>query len=226
MKTVLVIDDDVSIAKGLEDAFAAEHFRVLVANTGEKGFLMGKRENIDLIVLDLKLPDRTGESICRDLRAAGVQIPILMLTSKKHEMDKVMGLELGADDYVTKPFSLRELMARVHALLRRKAELKAEIDEYTFGNVHVDFKKGLALKGKENLNLTVKELEVLRFFVLREGEVITRDALLNEVWGYSAFPSTRTVDNFILSLRKKIEDRHECPKHLLTVYKAGYKFVK
>lgn len=226
MKTILVIDDDVSIARGLEDALTAEHFKVLVAHTGEKGFLMGKRENIDLIILDLKLPDRSGETVCRDLRAAGIQIPILMLTSKKHETDKVMGLELGADDYVTKPFSLRELMARVRALLRRKTELKADIDEYTFGNVHVDFRKGEAIKQKTDLCLTVKELEVLKFFILHEGEVITRDSLLNEVWGYDTFPSTRTIDNFILSLRKKIEDDHESPRHLLTVYKAGYKFVK
>lgn len=226
MKNILIIDDDVVIAKGLEESLKAEHFNPLVANTGEKGFLMAKRENVDLVILDLKLPDRNGEDICRQLRKEGVQVPIMMLTSKKQETDKVIGLEIGADDYVTKPFSVKELVARIRALLRRKSEIKPEIDEYTFGDVHVDFKKGEATRKKKEMKLTVKELEILKFFVQHEGEIISRDVLLNEVWGYEEFPTTRTVDNYILSLRKKIERDHSVPEHLLTIHTAGYKFVK
>jgi len=226
MRKVLIIDDDVTIARGLEDALKSEHFDVLLAHTGEKGFLMAKRENIDLVILDLRLPDKDGEDVCRELRKAGVQVPILMLTSKKQEMDKVMGLEIGADDYMTKPFSIRELVARVRALLRRESKIKVDIEEYSFGDVHLDFKKKQAFKKKKEITLTVKELEILKYFVQHEGEVITRDVLLNEVWGYEQFPTTRTVDNYILAIRKQIEDDHSAPQHLLTIHTAGYKFVK
>ncbi len=226
MKNILVIDDDVTLAKGLAEVLTAEQFNVLVANTGEKGFQMAKRENVDLVILDLKLPDKTGEEICRDLRKQGVQIPILMLTSKRQERDKVTGLEIGADDYVTKPFGVRELVARIHALLRRKPDIKADIDEYTFGEVYVDFHKGEVLRKKKPVDVTARELRVLKFLIQHEGEVISRDMLLNEVWGYDEFPTTRTIDNYILSLRKKIEDDHAAPKHLLTVHTVGYKFIK
>ncbi len=226
MKNILVVDDDVAIASGLEEALTAEHFSVQVAHTGEKGFLMARRENIDLVILDLKLPDKSGEDICRELRQLGVQIPILMLTSKRHEIDKVKGLEIGADDYVTKPFSVRELIARVHALLRRKSEIKTDIDEYSFGDVYVDFTKGEVLRRKKPLGLTVRELEILKYFIQHQGEIVSRDMLLNDVWGYEKFPTTRTVDNYILSLRKKIEVDPTAPAHLLTVHTVGYKFVK
>ncbi|MFQ5798415.1 MAG: response regulator transcription factor [Bacteroidota bacterium] len=226
MKTILIVEDDPSILRGLEDALVQEHFNVLSATDGEKGYLLGKRENIDLIILDLMLPKKNGQEICRDLRNDGVNTPILMLTSKKEETDKVLGLELGADDYVTKPFSIRELIARVKALLRRKVELKREIDDYAFGNVHVDFKKQEAIKNKKALKLSATEFEILKYFVQHESEVVTRDMLLDEVWGYETFPTTRTVDNYILSLRKKIEDNPSKPKHLLTIHTAGYKFVK
>lgn len=226
MKTILIIEDDPSIAKGLEEALKEEHFNVMSANNGEKGYTMAKRENVDLILLDLMLPDKNGEDICRDLRKDGVSTPILMLTSKKEELDKVLGLEIGADDYVTKPFSVRELLARIKALLRRKGELKKDIDEYVFGNMRVDFKKQEAVKKGKPLKLTAKEFDVLKYFILRESEVVTREMLLDEVWGYEHFPTTRTVDNYILSLRKKIEEDPSKPEHLLTVHTAGYKFVK
>jgi DNA-binding response OmpR family regulator len=172
------------------------------------------------------LPERNGQDICRDLRRDGIGTPILMLTSKNQEMDKVLGLELGADDYVTKPFSIRELIARIHALLRRNSPIKKEIKEYAFGDVEIDFKKQEALKSKKPLKLSTREFEILKYFVQREGEVVTREMLLNEIWGYEIFPTTRTIDNFILSLRKKIEDNHSSPKHLLTIHTSGYKFVK
>ena len=226
MKRILIIEDDPAIVRGLEAALDEEHYEVLTAREGEKGYLMAKRENIDLIILDILLPKKSGLDICQGLRKDGVNTPILMLTSRKEEIDKVMGLEIGADDYVTKPFSLRELKARIHALLRRKAELKREIDEYSFGTVDVDFKKQEANKNKQPIQLSSKEFEVLKFFIQHEGEVVTRHMLLDDVWGYEQDPTTRTVDNYILSLRKKIEDIPTKPKHLLTVHTTGYKFVK
>lgn len=226
MKRILIIEDDPAILKGLVASLEEERYEVLTATDGIRGYELGKRENIDLIILDIILPGKDGQEVCRDLRKDGVNTPILMLTSKKHEMDKVLGLELGADDYVTKPFSIRELHARIKALLRRKAELKKEIDEYTFGSVHVDFKKQEATKKGKPLKLSVKEFEILKYLVLHESEVVTREMLLDDVWGYENFPTTRTVDNYVLSLRKKIEDNSSKPKHLLTVHTAGYKFVK
>ena len=226
MSTILVIEDDPSIAKGIQLALEAEHFKVLLAPTGEKGYSLVKRTSVDLITLDLVLPDRNGEEICRDLRKDGIGTPILMLTSKGEEMDKVMGLEIGADDYMTKPFSTRELIARIKALLRRVKELPRDIAEYTIGDIHLDFRKQDALKGRTPIKLSVREFEVLKYLARHEGEVVTRDMLLDDVWGYEHFPTTRTVDNYILSLRKKIEDDPANPKHLMTVHTAGYKLVR
>jgi two-component system alkaline phosphatase synthesis response regulator PhoP len=228
MKTILIVEDDAAIAQGLEETLKAEHFKVMCAFTGEKGSQLAKREAIDLILLDLKLPDMNGEDICRDIRKSGINTPVLVLTSKKQEMDQVLLLEIGADDYVTKPFSPRVLVARIHALLRRKAEITKEIDDYTFGNVQIDFRKQEAFKGKKPIELTTKEYKVLRYLIQHSPEVVTRDMLLSEVWGYNPdnAPSTRTVDNSILQLRKKIEDNPSAPKHLLTVPAAGYKFVR
>jgi DNA-binding response OmpR family regulator len=226
MKRILVVEDDPAILKGLVASFEEEHYEVYTATDGEKGYQLGKKENIDLIILDVMLPGKNGQDVCRDLRKDGVNTPILMLTSKKQEMDKVLGLELGADDYVTKPFSIRELHARVKALLRRKGELKKGIEEFSFGGISVDFKKQEAKKKGKALKLSAKEFEILHYFVQREGEVVTREMLLDDVWGYTNFPTTRTVDNYILSIRKKIEDDPSKPKHLLTVHTAGYKFMK
>jgi DNA-binding response OmpR family regulator len=225
MKTILVVDDDASIIKGLQDVLTAEHYGVLTANTGAKGLQTATEEKVDLVILDLRLPDKNGEDVCREIRQAGIDVPILMLSSKKRETDKVVGLELGADDYVTKPFSIPELLARIKALLRRKGEIRREIEECTFGNVEVDFKRQEATKKKKALKLSAKEFEILKFFVEHAGDVITRDMLLDKIWGYETYPVTRTVDNYILSLRKKIEDDPSHPNHLLTVHTAGYKFV-
>ena len=226
MKRILIVEDDPAILKGLVESLEEEHFELLSATDGQRGYELGKKENIDLIILDIMLPKKNGQDVCRDLRKDGVDTPILMLTSKKQEMDKVLGLELGADDYVTKPFSIRELHARVKALLRRRQELRKEIDEYSFGNVHVDFKKQEATSKGKPVKLSAKEFDILHFFVQREGEVVTREMLLDSVWGYENFPTTRTVDNYILSLRKKIEEHPSKPKHILTVHTTGYKFVK
>ena len=226
MKSILVVEDDPAILRGLEEVLTAEHYRVLTAATGTMGLALGKKENLDLIILDLGLPDLNGEEVCKQLRAGGVPTPLLMLTSKSQEMDKVLGLELGADDYMTKPFSVRELLARIRALLRRDHGIKKELDEYAFGQIVIDFRKQETTRKGKAVKLSVREYAVLKFLILHEGEVVTRDMLLNEVWGYEHFPTTRTVDNYILALRKKLEGESATPGHILTVHTAGYKFVK
>jgi DNA-binding response OmpR family regulator len=224
MKTVLIIEDDPAIVTGLEASFQDEHYEVVKEMDGEEGYRRAKKLSPDVIILDLMLPSKNGEEICRDLRKDGYTTPILMLTSKGTEMDKVLGLELGADDYMTKPFSLRELHARVKALLRRAPDLQ-EPEEVTVGDLWVNFKTCEVHRNGDSLDLTAREFEVLKFFLQHRNEVITRDMLLDKVWGYEQYPTTRTVDNYILSLRKKIEISPSEPKHLLTVHTAGYKFV-
>lgn len=226
MKRILIIEDDPAILLGLEESLREEHFEILTAKDGEIGFQKGKNENIDLILLDLILPSKNGIEICKDLRLGGITIPILMLTSKKEEMDKVLGLEIGADDYVTKPFSIRELIARIKALLRRNVDIKSKIENYSFGEIDLDFKKQEACNNGKPIGFSSTEFNLLNYFIQREGEVITRHQLLDEVWGYDNYPTTRTVDNFILNIRKKIEDDLSNPKYLLTIHKSGYKFVK
>jgi len=226
MKKILIIEDDPATIHGLNDTLVEEHFEVSTAMSGQMGFEKAKTEKYDLIILDLMLPDKSGIDICKELRKDGVSTPILMLTGKKEEIDKVVGLEMGADDYVTKPFSLRELVARVKALLRRPQEIHPDVEEYSFSNIEINFKKQEVKKENNPVDFSVMEFKVMKYFIQREGEVIDRNKLLDEVWGYQNYPSTRTVDNFILNLRKKIEDDHSDPKHLLTVHGAGYKFVK
>ncbi|MDX1699124.1 MAG: response regulator transcription factor [Melioribacteraceae bacterium] len=226
MKRILIIEDDPAILVGLEDSLKEEHYEVLTANDGELGYQMGQKENLDLIILDLMLPKKNGIEICKGLRMIGVSIPILMLTSKKEEMDKVLGLEVGADDYVTKPFSIRELIARIKALLRRNSEIIKDIENYSFGDVSLDFIKHEAFKKGKPIELSATEFNILKYFINSEGAVISRHKLLDDVWGYENYPTTRTVDNFILNIRKKIEEDPTKPKHLLTIHKVGYKFVK
>ncbi|MBT8386442.1 MAG: response regulator transcription factor [Ignavibacteria bacterium] len=226
MKKILIIEDDPATLTGLEASLEEEHYEVFSSTDGLEGYKKARDEYTDLIILDLKLPGKNGEDICKDLRKEGISTPILMLTSKIEEMDKVLGLELGADDYVTKPFSVRELLARIRALLRRNSALRSEIEECSFGSIYINFKNQEATKNKEPLELSTMEFKVLKYFLQREGEVIERTKLLDDVWGYDNFPSTRTIDNFILVLRKKIEENPSDPKHMLTVHKAGYKFIK
>ena len=226
MKRILIIEDDPATVAGLSDTLTEEHFEVSTVMSGQMGYERAKEGGFDLIILDIMLPDKSGIDVCKDLRKDGMNTPILMLTGKKEEIDKVLGLEMGADDYVTKPFSLRELVARVKAILRRPLEIHPEIEEYSFSNVEINFKKQDAKKGEKLIELSAMEFKVMKYFIQREGEVIERNKLLDEVWGYENYPSTRTVDNFILNLRKKIENDHSNPKHLLTVHGAGYKFVK
>jgi len=225
MSKVLVIEDDAAILRGLADNLIHEGYEVVTATTGEAGYDLQKSQKPDLLILDLMLPRMSGLELCRKLRSEGVQIPILMLTAKSEESDRVIGLDLGADDYVTKPFSLRELMARVRALLRR---IHTEIglpDELQFGDVQVDFRRYVARRCGKLVEMTRKEYATLRLLVARAGEVVTREELLNEVWGYEAYPVSRTVDNHIAGLRSKLEKDPSRPVHILTVHGVGYKFV-
>ena len=184
MKKILIIEDDPAILRGLSDYLLEEHYEVISAEDGEVGLRRGKAENIDLIILDIMLPSKNGIEICKELRGYGVSTPILMLTSKKDEVDKVLGLEIGADDYVTKPFSVRELLARIKALLRRNSEIKKHIEEYSFGKVHVDFIKHEVYKNGELIEFSATELKLLKYFIHLEGVVITIHQLLDKVWGY------------------------------------------
>jgi DNA-binding response OmpR family regulator len=225
MNVILVIEDDPAILRGLVDNLKFESYDVLTATDGESGYRAIHERKPDLVVLDLMLPKMSGYELCRKVRAEGLATPILMLTARGEEADRVLGLDLGADDYVTKPFSLRELLARVRALLRRANPPRALPDELRFDDVVVDFRSYEASKSGSPLDLTRKEFQVLRTLAGRAGEVVTRDELLNDVWGYENYPTTRTVDNHIASLRNKLEHDASAPRHLRTVHGVGYKFV-
>jgi DNA-binding response OmpR family regulator len=226
MKRVLLVEDSVPIAQGVQLGLTDENFSTEISYDGEDGYLKAKSGNYDIILLDLMLPLKNGLDICRDLRKEDVLTPIIILTSKKTEADKILGLEVGADDYVTKPFSIKELIARMHAVLRRSEKTFNETEDYSFGNVDIHFKQMEVCKSGKPVKLTTTEFKIMKYFSQHVGEVITRDNFLDDVWGYDSFPTTRTVDNYILSLRKKIEDDPANPVHLITVHSAGYKFIK
>jgi DNA-binding response OmpR family regulator len=225
MSRILVVEDDLAILRGLKDNFVSEGYEVLAAEDGAEGYRLAQEEDPDLIVLDLMLPGLSGYEICQKLRDEGDSVLILMLTARGEETDRVLGLDLGADDYVTKPFSIRELKARVRALLRRAEAASAPLDTLSFGDVEVDFPQYVARKGGEPVEMTPKEYGVLRYLASRAGEVVSRYQLLEEVWGYGKFPTTRTVDNHIAALRAKLEDDPSEPRFLQTVHRVGYKFV-
>jgi DNA-binding response OmpR family regulator len=226
---VLIVEDDQAMAVALRDGFEYEGCKVNVARDGAAGLQLATEHDHDLIILDVMLPRMSGFDLCTQLRGAGNQTPIIMLTARGQEIDKVVGLKLGADDYVTKPFSFMELMARVEALLRRTTrQLPAASDsgdEFHFGDVAVSFKCFEAHKAGQALELSPREYRILKYFSEHRGEVITRDQLLDAVWGYGSFPLTRTVDMHIAKLRQKIEDKPHDPHHIITVHRVGYKFV-
>ena len=228
MKRILIIEDDISILKGLKDVLMFKSYDVLSATDGEQGYKMAAEKNPDLIILDIMLPKMDGFTLCKKLRDQGNMTPVLMLTARGEEPDKVQGLDCGADDYVTKPFSLPELLARVRALLRRRPEEELEKtppDSLKLGSVFLDFKKYEASKDRLPLSLTPKEFGVLRCLASRAGDVVTRDELLDSVWGYEKFPTTRTVDNHLAQIRSKIEENPADPQYLITVHGVGYKLV-
>ena len=225
MSVILAIEDDPAILRGLADNLRFESYEVLTATDGQTGYALIHEKRPDLIILDLMLPNLSGYEICRKVRAEGIQTPILMLTARGEEADRVLGLDLGADDYVAKPFSIRELLARIRAILRRVQPPKALPAELRFDDVVVNFVSYEAHKAGRPLEMTRKEFQLLRLLASRTGEVVARDELLNEVWGYENYPTTRTVDNHVAGLRAKIENEPGDPKHLKTVHGVGYKFV-
>ncbi|MCS7023919.1 MAG: response regulator transcription factor [Bryobacteraceae bacterium] len=221
---LLIIEDEAELAAGLKDSFEFEGYQVIVAADGEQGLEAAVHERPDLILLDVMLPKLSGLEVCKTLRRRGLTMPIIMLTARGDETDKVTGLELGADDYVTKPFSLRELTARVKAQLRR-SQNPADIEVYRFGSIVLDFRHNQAQRAGQELELTPREFEILRHLIRHRGEIVTREQLLEAVWGITNYPLTRTVDNHIVKLRQKIEDSPAHPKYLVTVHRLGYKFV-
>jgi DNA-binding response OmpR family regulator len=230
MKTkILIIEDDPHILLGLEEILKSEAFDVAVCNRGDQALDAIQKHHPALIVLDVMLPGLSGYDICKQLRAKKITIPVLMLTAKGQEMDKVVGLELGADDYVTKPFGVRELLARIQALLRRSAKPTPAPPEseapFQIGHASIDPKTFQIRRAGQTEALTARELKLLQLFHAHRGEVFSRDRLLNEVWGYNYFGTTRTLDQVIVQLRKKLGDNTGEPKHLITVHGVGYKLA-
>jgi len=222
---VLIVEDDEAMAVALRDGFTYEGFDVRMAGDGAAGLRLAHEGEHDLIILDVMLPRMSGLDVCRKLRRDGSRVPVIMLTARGQEIDKVLGLKTGADDYVTKPFSFLELMARVEAVLRRSSGYADRLEQYRFGDVQVDFPRAEASKGGRALDLSPREFKLLRFMVDHRGEVLTRERLLDAVWGYENVPLTRTVDMHVAKLRKKIEDDPHDPRWVVTVHRVGYKFA-
>ena len=227
MKKILIIDDDRGLRTTLAAALETEGYEIGEAGDGREGLNKAVMGSFDLIVLDVIVPSLGGLEICRKLREAGRRVPVIIISGrKKKELDKVLGLELGADDYLIKPFGTDEFIARVHAVLRRSRPEIPEIEDCSFGDVAIDFRKKVAAKGGRDLHLTAGEFSLLKLLAACEGEVVTRETILNKVWEYEKFPTTRTIDTFVYNLRRKIEDDPSAPKHLITVPWQGYKFQK
>ena len=229
MTRVLIVEDDEAMSIALRDGFQYEGYSVTVAKDGESGLQLATEESPDLILLDVMLPKMTGLDICKQLRGGGSAVPIIMLTARGQEIDKVLGLKLGADDYITKPFGFMELLARAEAVLRRShpavPPASSAVETYRFGDVSVDFRRHEAHKADQPVDLSPREFQLLGFFIQHRGEVITREKLLDTVWDYNSIPFTRTVDMHIAKLRKKIEDNPSDPRHIVTVHRLGYKFT-
>lgn len=224
---ILLVEDEPGLVMTIRDRLEEERYEVEVAEDGEVGYEKALKSAQDLIILDLMLPKKGGLDICRDLRQQGVETPIIMLTAKGQVVDKVLGLKLGANDYMQKPFEMMELLARIEVQLRKKtSEKKNSGSEVVgFGDIEINFQSIEVKKEGETISLSSKEFQLLKFMVENEGVILSRDQLLNEVWGYDAVPSTRTVDVHIAWLRQKMEDDSRYPKHILTVHGFGYKFV-
>jgi DNA-binding response OmpR family regulator len=225
MPKVLIVEDDMAMATALKDGFAYEGYEIVLARDGAAGLLAAHEAAPDVIVLDVMLPKMNGLDVCKRLRSEGSNVPIIMLTARGQEIDKVLGLKLGADDYVTKPFGFMELMARVEALLRRTSGGARRAEVYGFGDVVVDFKKAELRKRGELVEATARELKLLAYFIAHRGDVVPRERLLDQVWEYDSAPLTRTVDMHVAKLRKKIEDDPADPRFIVTVHRMGYKFT-
>jgi DNA-binding response OmpR family regulator len=223
MTRMLIIEDEAALQKALADNFRFESYEVLTAPDGETGYTLAKEKNPDVILLDVMLPRMNGFEVSRRLRAEGIQTPILMLTARAEEDDRVAGLDFGADDYVSKPFSVRELSARVRALLRRAAPLRTMPEELLVDDIRIDFRSYKAWRRQERLELTRKEFQLLRLLASHAGEAVTRDELLDQIWGEETHVTTRTVDTHVANLRAKIERNPREPRRLVTVHGIGYR---
>jgi DNA-binding response OmpR family regulator len=223
MQKILVIEDEPEMARGLKDILEFEGYRVVIAENGKEGLHLVAREAPDCIILDLMLPDASGYQVCAQIRRQKIKTPIMMLTAKAQEYDKIRGLEVGADDYLTKPFSVGELLARVMALLRRSIQYQDETEIIQIGECLVDVKHFIVQRGKREHSLSHYEVELFKLLHANVNKPVTRDEVLSKVWGTENYPTNRTVDNFIVKLRKKIEEDHRNPKHILTIYGVGYK---
>ena len=226
---ILLVEDEPGLLMTLTDRLVSENFAVETATDGEAGLARALAETFDLIILDVGLPRKNGFDVCRDLRQRGARVPVIMLTARGQVVDKVVGLKIGADDYVTKPFEMMELLARIEALLRRvhpaQGATGGAADVYAFGSIHADFRRAEVTRDGERIELSAREFKLLRYFIEHRGATISRDELLNEVWGYNAMPSTRTVDVHIAWLRQKLEPNPHYPQFILTIHGLGYKFV-
>ena len=222
---ILIVEDEPAMVQGLRDNFEYEGYEVISAGDGLEGLERALGDDPDLVVLDVMMPRMSGLDVCKQLKVKRPGLPIIMLTARGQEIDKVVGLELGADDYVTKPFSIRELMARVKAVLRRVSPHAPAADVYRFSDVEVNIRSNQVLRGGSPVDLSAKEFALLAYFVAHPAETLSRDRLLDAVWGYENYPSTRTVDTHIVHLRQKLEPNPEEPRFILTVHGSGYKFV-
>ncbi len=223
MQRILVVEDEPEMARGLKDILEFEGYHVTTAASGREGLQSLTRESPDCIILDVMLPDLSGCQVCEQIRRQKINTPIIMLTAKAQDYDKIRGLEVGADDYLTKPFSVGELLARVMALLRRSIRYTQDVDVIHVGSSRVDVRHFTVLRGKKEHSLSHYEVELLKLLYANANQPVTRDEILNKVWGTENYPTNRTVDNFIVKLRKKIEEDYRSPKHILTIYGIGYK---
>lgn len=225
MGRILIVEDEPQMRRGLQENLEFEGYQVDAAADGRSGLQKILEVGYDLVILDIMLPGLSGFDVCKKAREAGIKTPVIMLTAKGEEIDRVLGLELGADDYVTKPFSLRELLARVKAVLRRTEGAQADRKQVTIGKLQINFATCDAFHDGAPVPMTHKEFEVLKYLWQHQGQTVSRNQLLDDVWGYEDYPTTRTVDNFILKLRKLIEDDPAHPRHILTVHGIGYKLL-
>jgi DNA-binding response OmpR family regulator len=224
-RTILLVEDDPALALGLRDTLEFEGFSVVHAERGGQGLSLALKTKPDCVILDLMLPDMNGYEICEQLRSHNAIVPIIMLTARGQEADKIRGLDAGADDYVTKPFSVGELVARIRALFRRGAHAQGQAVRFSIGDVVVDTVAHTLSRGPESTQITFYEIELLKLLHERVGQPVSRDDILDKVWGAKSTPTNRTVDNFVVKLRKKLEPSPDKPKHILTVYGFGYKLV-
>lgn len=225
MRRILIVEDDEMMAIALREGLESEGYQSEIVTDGTAGLQAAMEKNFDLVVLDVMLPKQSGFDVCKQLRSAGNRVPIIMLTARSLEVEKVQGLKIGADDYITKPFSLMELVARIEAILRRASYRDEAFDRFVFADVALDFKKYEATKAGVALELSPREFRILKCLIEHRGMVVSRDQLLDSAWSYDSFPSTRTVDVHIARLRQKIETTPNHPAHLITIHGVGYKFL-